>query len=708
VFNQYGSTFPVEKGKVEDLDFSSHLFGKPAPLPFTPSAVLDEMAAPKAQETQQDLASEPLADLFDEKKPVVASKVVEEITPDDEIKAAPVEGSAFASSVPTYDVDKGAQLAPGRQYRVKIPIDKTDTPETVLRKGLIASAQAVGLRETAESAADEMYADLVDRGVTGARHAGTDTPITSKDVEDLQRDGETTFDLSDDPRLVEILNRYITSGQSGESQGLNPNETVNARNLRREVERMPPMAQGFVKGMGSVDRTIGGALSTIGMDKADEFTKSAKTGERVADDVMRRSPDQSFSANLQRGVGEAVPNTAELMSLQQTRVPLVISGALKHADEGAGGELRGAAEGALMQGGMKIAPALGIGRVGNAALWTLVPATMAINQGESPSKAFASALPYGAMALIEGGRERERTPTLADFINASSHATVERANPNAPLGSEPNEDGTISFTVPAKDGSGPLRVSVKVDARAKQAALAEAKQAFDANDADATDAAYVRALSAGASDAEIRAAMSGDPSPVPSKAMRAGKTALDLWDATRAVKTSFDFSAPRNSLILTLTHPVKAARAFGQSVNAFRSEAAARSYTDAINNDSLKNVADLAGLDITDSSGPLSKREEMFHSSLAEKIPGVRSSERAFHQYLNSIRFSTFKDYALSHPGATVEDLAGVARAINFFSGRGSFGPLEGTKVVQGLSRAFYAPRLSLSYVQSFASPFMG
>lgn len=794
----------------------SDLFETPAPLPSTPH----EVSRLLFDKPKFGADSVNVSDLFDQ-NPHSSVKIIEDnITPDEQIKAAPVAGSVFPSGTPQYDARAGEPLREGRHYRVKLRVDKTDTPETVLRKGLIASAQAVGLRGTAEVAADEMYADLTTRGVTGARHAGTDTPISSDDVSLLQRDGETTFDLSDDPRLIQILNKYITSGQSGEMFDEDANATINHRNLARYLKDKP-LAQGLTSGMASVDRTLGNAAEMVGVPKADEFVKDAKQGSEIAAHVAREDPDQSFSANLKRGVGEAIPKTAEMMSLQQTKVPLVISGALNRLDEGRGAAVQGAVEGGLMQAGMKVGPALGIGRVGNAALWTVVPATIAINQGESPSKAFASALPYGVMALNEGARRRESPLTLGEFINSAPSAHVERANPDAPLGYEENGDGTVSFFVEATDGSGRLKVTARPEADRsvslspeaqtvpkenpapetqgsiaaqmealtagrrpavlitpgspapevpqgfesvqtdkglfifdpeqvnpnyvrwlamndrhgellghvepksektgssvtnpttglvdeKQTALRDLTDAFSAADSEAVNEAYERARAQGATDAEIHAAIGGAKADPPSLVRRAGRTALDVWNATRSIKTSFDFSAPRNSLILTLTHPLKAARAFGQSVKAFGSESTAQKYRDAMESDPLKKVADESGLDMTDSSGPMSRQEEQFGSALAEKVPGVKASERAFHQYLNSMRFSVFSSYALTHPAATPEDLQGVARAINFFTGRGTFGPLENTKAMQGLSTAFYAPRLTVSYVESLATPFIG
>lgn len=221
-----------------------------------------------------------------------------------------------------------------------------------------------------------------------------------------------------------------------------------------------------------------------------------------------------------------------------------------------------------------------------------------------------------------------------------------------------------------------------------------------------------RSLDAGVEPVVESASAVGSSAPVkivPSLIRRAGTQALDLWNATRSVKTSYDVSAPRNSLILSLTRPVHAGRAFVAQVKALRSDEAAARLMREIDIDPVKQLlADPAGLHLTRLDGSLAGREEMFRSAIAEKIPGVRASERAFHTYLNQLRFSVFKDYVLAHPEASAKDLKGVANAINYFTGRGSFGPLEGTKVVEGLTQAFYAPRLTLSYVQSLASPMMG
>jgi hypothetical protein len=144
-----------------------------------------------------------------------------------------------------------------------------------------------------------------------------------------------------------------------------------------------------------------------------------------------------------------------------------------------------------------------------------------------------------------------------------------------------------------------------------------------------------------------------------------------------------------------------------RQISAFASEDAASNFLRTIHSDEVFPLAREAGLKIEDFAGVTGERNELFRSSIAEAIPGVRASSRAFHTYLNGMRFSTFQSYALSHPAATSEDLKGVARAINFFSGVGKL-PYENTKIVRGLSEALYAPRLTASYVQSLASPFMG
>jgi hypothetical protein len=203
------------------------------------------------------------------------------------------------------------------------------------------------------------------------------------------------------------------------------------------------------------------------------------------------------------------------------------------------------------------------------------------------------------------------------------------------------------------------------------------------------------------STAALRAEAAGSSSIL----KRAGHGALDLWNAGREIKTAFDFSAPRNAVVATLANPRHAARNMAAQVNAFASEARANKYLDAIRADELFPVAEESGLKIQDFGGAMGQRNELFRSSIAEAVPGVRASSRAFHTYLNGMKFGIWRDFALSHPHASPEDLKGVASFLNYATGQGSFGRLEGSRVVKGLSEALYAPRLTLSYAQTLAAP---
>lgn len=71
---------------------------------------------------------------------------------------------------------------------------------------------------------------------------------------------------------------------------------------------------------------------------------------------------------------------------------------------------------------------------------------------------------------------------------------------------------------------------------------------------------------------------------------------------------------------------------------------------------------------------PLSNREENFMSNLVGRIPGVRGSQRQFTVFLDKIRADAFDNYATTNPDATPETLSGVARFINYSTGRGDMG----------------------------------
>lgn len=117
----------------------------------------------------------------------------------------------------------------------------------------------------------------------------------------------------------------------------------------------------------------------------------------------------------------------------------------------------------------------------------------------------------------------------------------------------------------------------------------------------------------------------------------------------------------------------------------------------------LPSFAEEAGLKLTDLTD-LSKREEAVMSTWAEKVPGVRRSNRAYVAFLNKLRADTFEDLikkgkVLGADGEANIPLAReIANFVNTSTGRGSLGSLEQSAVA--LNSTFFAPRLIASRLQ--------
>jgi hypothetical protein len=100
--------------------------------------------------------------------------------------------------------------------------------------------------------------------------------------------------------------------------------------------------------------------------------------------------------------------------------------------------------------------------------------------------------------------------------------------------------------------------------------------------------------------------------------------------------------------------------------------------------------------------GQLSKREEAFMSSLAEKIPGIgigiKASNRAYSGFLNKLRADVFDDMVRKAKEMGIEDpttLRGIADYVNTATGRGSLGKLEGKAAI--LNATLFSPKLMAS-----------
>lgn len=179
----------------------------------------------------------------------------------------------------------------------------------------------------------------------------------------------------------------------------------------------------------------------------------------------------------------------------------------------------------------------------------------------------------------------------------------------------------------------------------------------------------------------------------------------------RTVMASMDMSAPLRQGI-GLIHKKQFWTSFDDMFKAWGSEKAFNQVQQSIadkplfkqrpgpNGTILPSFAEDAGLKLTDLTS-ITKREESLMSTWAEKIPGVRASNRAYTAFLNKLRADTFESLIDSGKifgadGTTNIPLArALADFVNTATGRGSLGKLESSAVA--LNSVFFAPRLIAS-----------
>ena len=181
---------------------------------------------------------------------------------------------------------------------------------------------------------------------------------------------------------------------------------------------------------------------------------------------------------------------------------------------------------------------------------------------------------------------------------------------------------------------------------------------------------------------------------------------LETLSAPRAIKSSMDLSAPlRQGAMLGWAHPKAAKDAFEAQMLAWRSEGNARKIDAALSarpNARIKRESGLYRAALNSADDGLTAQEEVFMSRIADKLPGVRHSERAYVTYLNVLRDDVWDTVwngfpELEKTGQRAKDLS---RFINVASGRGELGgKLTGSGPLLGA--IFYAPRYMISRPQA-------
>jgi len=179
---------------------------------------------------------------------------------------------------------------------------------------------------------------------------------------------------------------------------------------------------------------------------------------------------------------------------------------------------------------------------------------------------------------------------------------------------------------------------------------------------------------------------------------------MDTLNISRATLSSMDLSATlRQGLILGLTHPIAAIKAFPKQLKAFASEKLALGMDDIMRQDPVFDefIRMKGYIAPIEKAAALSRMEESFASRFAEKLPGIRRSERGFITYLNQLRFNSYKAARASMvaQGAGEAELKQLAKFVNLASGRGEL-PKSIDQYAPLLNSVFFSPRLQASRIE--------
>lgn len=202
----------------------------------------------------------------------------------------------------------------------------------------------------------------------------------------------------------------------------------------------------------------------------------------------------------------------------------------------------------------------------------------------------------------------------------------------------------------------------------------------------------------------------------PSIVGKVGEVVSGTQDLMRALLTSYDLSPVGRQGRLFVSYP-EYWKAFPTMVKSWgkdffkANQAAIRSHPnftrprDAAGQLTGKSIAERGGLDLTDLT---TNREEIFLSKVAQKIPGIPASNRAYVGYLNKLRSDMFNRLVKETGGDILKNdvkLQAIGKLINNATGRGKLpGMLEGNARL--MNQLFFAPRLHAGKLRMYGQVF--
>jgi hypothetical protein len=391
------------------------------------------------------------------------------------------------------------------------------------------------------------------------------------------------------------------------------------------------------------------------------------------------APVVAYTQNLDRGQEAAI----------ESALPLVVAGGV------------GRGVGKVME---EAAPA--VRQVVSRGAAGLTNAGIAVASGERDPGRLAASFGVGAaMPIGEGGSEPEFASTRP---LAEVPATPSMIEPLHPSNGQPRNDaGQFTEGTPVETFTHP--VLGKLTATQDQTGIGP-EMVRVTNEESPAPFVVRRPNSAGIGGVRNVDSNNTNAAPVERTPSTTEKIS-NVLNVPRAIQTSLDtHSLFRQAALSFGSHPLQTLKTYFQSLPSLWSERYAGKMLNDIQSSPLAPVRQEAGLYLADylpKSQPLSAREENLMTNLIGKIPGVRGTQRQFVTFLDKIRADAFDNYATANPDATPETLQGIARFINFSTGRGDLGAW-GERHALGLSNIFYSPRFALSRVQLATTPFRG
>lgn len=179
---------------------------------------------------------------------------------------------------------------------------------------------------------------------------------------------------------------------------------------------------------------------------------------------------------------------------------------------------------------------------------------------------------------------------------------------------------------------------------------------------------------------------------------------VDVGNIPRAFMASMDLSAPFRQGLVMISRPKQFFPAMGKMFGYFGSEESYHALLKDIVSRPTYGLMKRGGLSITEVGGVLGKAEEVFASRLANKVPLVKASARAYTGFLDKLRADVFDDLISKarkiglDPDNSDDLLKSIGSFVNTATGRGDIKAFNRAATL--MNSFFFSPRLAYSRLQ--------